>query len=51
MNDEVRIGDLIVDDTPLDLSDVEPFSSEEEEEAYWEKRRKELDELKRKSNN
>lgn len=51
MNDELKIGDLIIDDTPLDMSDVEPFSSEEEEDAYWEKRRNELNELKRKSNN
>ena len=37
MSDKLKIGDLIVDDTPLDMSDVEPFASEEEEEAYWKK--------------
>ncbi|MBR5308852.1 MAG: hypothetical protein IKU43_08780 [Clostridia bacterium] len=47
MTEKLKIGDLIIDDTPLDMSDVEPFLSEEDEEAYWETRRKELEELKR----
>ena len=51
MSNRLKIGDLIVDDTPLDLSDAYVFSSEEEENAYWEKRKKELNELKRKNNN
>lgn len=47
MNKELRIGDLIIDDTPIDLSDADDvFASEEEENAYWEKRRKKLNELK-----
>lgn len=47
----VKIGELIIDDTPLDLSDALVFSSEEEEDAYWESIRREVREAKAKNTN
>lgn len=40
MSDKLEI---YIDDTPMDLLDVEPLSDEEYD-KYWERRKKEIDE-------